>query len=46
MVVCVILDGIIAYMKKQAGPSARDLPGIEELRVFIENEEHSIIGRS
>lgn len=37
-------DGIISYMKKQAGPSVKELPGIEELRVFIENEEHSVIG--
>lgn len=31
-------------MKKQSGPSARELPGMEELREFIDNELHSVIG--
>lgn len=31
-------------MMKQSGPSARELPGTEEVRVFIESEEHSVVG--
>ena len=37
-------DGITSYMKKQAGPSARELADMETFNAFIQNEEPSIIG--
>ena len=38
------VDGIISYMKKQAGPSARELANVGAIQKFIDNEEYSIIG--
>lgn len=31
-------------MRKQAGPSAKDLADVEAAEKFINNEEHSVIG--
>lgn len=31
-------------MKKQSGPSSRDLPNIEKCTAFIDSEDPSIIG--
>lgn len=31
-------------MRKQAGPSAKDLPDLPSAKKFINNEEHSVIG--
>lgn len=41
-----IVDGIVSYMRKQAGPSAKDLPNAETFNKFISNEEPSVIGKS
>ena len=42
--ISVFSEGIISYMKKQAGPSAKELADVEAVKKFIDNEEHSIIG--
>ena len=38
-------DGIVKYMRTKAGPSSKDLTSHAELLKFIDNEEHSIVGR-
>ncbi|XP_062516317.1 protein disulfide-isomerase A3-like [Corticium candelabrum] len=37
-------DGIVKYMVKQAAPSAKELTSVEEVRKFLDNDEHSILG--
>ena len=38
-------DGIVAYMRKQAGPSAKELQTVEDVKKFLDSTEHSVIGR-
>ena len=38
------IDGIVTYMKKQAGDSAKVLEDMAAIEKFIDNVEHSIIG--
>ena len=37
-------DGIVGYMRKQAGPSARELQTVEDVKKFLASTEHSVIG--
>eukprot|EP00033_Pygsuia_biforma_P000992 GCRY01001136.1.p1 GENE.GCRY01001136.1~~GCRY01001136.1.p1 ORF type:complete len:489 (+),score=109.92 GCRY01001136.1:105-1571(+) len=36
-------EGIIAYMKKQVGPSAKALETVEEMTSFLDNEDVSVV---
>ena len=38
-------DGIVGYMRKQAGPSAKDLQTLESVKKFLASTEHGVIGR-
>lgn len=37
-------EGIVSYMRKQAGPSARELSTMEDVKKFLDSTEHSVIG--
>ena len=37
-------EGIVSYMRKQAGPSARELSTMEDVKKFLGSTEHSVIG--
>ena len=39
-----MVDGIVNYMKKQAGDSAKKLADMAAVEKFIDDVEHSIIG--
>lgn len=41
---CVSLDGIYHYMKKQTGPDSVQLKTDEDLKTFIDHYDASIIG--
>ena len=38
------VDGIVSYMKKQAGPSARELVDMDAVTKFMDSEDYGIIG--
>ena len=38
-------DGIVGYMRKQAGPSAKELQTLESVKKFLASTEHGVIGR-
>lgn len=37
-------DGIVKYMRGQAGPSAKEIKSVEEYEKFIDNDDNSVIG--
>jgi len=37
-------DGIVKYMRGQAGPSAKEINSVKELEKFVSNDEYSIVG--
>lgn len=37
-------EGIIKYMRGQAGPSAKELKSVEEFKKFIDGDENAVIG--
>lgn len=39
------LDGIVALMKSKAGPAYRVLNTLADYEKFLENNDHSIIGK-
>ena len=39
------LDGIVKYMRSKAGPSSKELKSVEDAEKFLDNTEHSIVGK-
>ncbi|PIO62957.1 thioredoxin [Teladorsagia circumcincta] len=37
-------DGIVKYMRGQAGPSAKELKTVEEFKKFIGGDENAVVG--
>jgi len=37
-------DGIVKYMRSQAGPSSKEINTVQELEKFISHDEHAIVG--
>ncbi len=40
------VDGIVSFLKKQAGPASVELKSDEELKKFIGDQDASVIGES
>ena len=38
-------DGIVKYMRNKAGPASKELKSIEDVKKFLDNTEHSVVGR-
>lgn len=37
-------DGIVKYMRGQAGPSAKELKSVEEFKKFVSGDENAVVG--
>lgn len=39
-------DGIVKYMRNKAGPASKELKSIADVKKFLDNTEHSVVGGS